>query len=157
MKCIGKKRRFYIVCIYILAILLWFFLVLLLGIYKSSASLVLWLAPIVFLLSMYHAKSISPEVEEKSFNLSFFGTGIIIAVTLLGWSKELIKTDPNLFVVLCVAFFFILLGNIDIWLPVKWNLVYSNIRNVFQIYAIILFCYFILSLIEMGPDKIVQD
>jgi hypothetical protein len=156
MKCIGKRRCFYILCIYVFAIVFWLFLVLLLGIYRRTASLVLWLAPISFLISMYNVRAINEEVEERIFRTSFFGTGLVISITLIAWIRDLVKIDVDLVIVLFVAFLFTLLGHLDLWLPVKWNLVYNHVRTVFQVFSIVLFCYFVLVLLETGAEKLIN-
>lgn len=151
----GKKRRFYVMSIYVFGIVFWFFLVLLLGIYRNAASLILWLTPIVFLISMYNTKSINEAVESRMFGTSFFETGLVIAIAIMAWAKDLINIDHRLLVVILVAMLFTLLGHLEIWVPVKWQSVYKHVKSVFQVYSVILFCYLILSIIEYGVSHLV--
>jgi hypothetical protein len=153
MKCIGKKRRFYILSIYVLGILFWFVLVWILRIYKTSASLILWITPIIFLLSMYNTSTINQAVEVNMFGTSYFETGLIIAIAILAWAKELAHIDKSLLSVVVVAMLFTLLGHLEVWSPVKWQSVYKHIKSVFQVFSIILFCYVLLSILYHGTDN----
>ncbi len=141
MKYISNKRKAWIINIYLFGILFWFFIVAALRLYTSPAAVILWLAPIVFLIGMNNASTINAEVEGEIFTTSFFGIGLIVAISILAWIKELDGVTPKSIGVLLLAMIFSLIPHIDLWLPRKWMSVYKHLRSVFQTYSVVLFTF----------------
>lgn len=145
MKYISNRRRVWIINIYIFAIVLWFLLILIMGIYSYQASIILWLAPIVFLISMTGCTLIDQNTEDEIFTTSFFGIGLLVAISILGWMKEIKGVEPRMIGVLLLAMLFSLLPHIDLWLPKKWQSVYKHVKSVFQTYSVVLFAFVLLE------------
>lgn len=156
MKCIGKKRRFYIISVYIIGLLVWFLLIFFLKIYKTPPSLVLWITPIVFIISMANTKYIDDTVEKSMFSTSFFGTGLFIAIGILAWATKIGHHDKTILVVVLLAMTFTLLGHLEIWIPVKSQLIFKHVRTCFQTFAVVLYCYVLLSMIYHGVDNFIS-
>lgn len=147
MKYISNKRKIWIINIYIFGIIFWFFLVTILKLYTSPAAVVLWLTPIVFLIGMNNASALNSDVENEIFSTSFFGIGLIVAISILAWIKELDGVTSKSIAVLLLAMIFSLIPHIDLWLPKKWMTVYKHLRSVFQTYSVVLFTFVLLEFI----------
>lgn len=120
--------------------------------YKGKASFILWLVPIVFLLSVYNIDGLDADVERESGGTSFMEVGLIIAISLLSWMREVDGFNPDLIYIMLLAMVFSLIGRIDLWIPKKWFTVYKHVRGIFQTYTLILFCYVLLDFFFAGVN-----
>lgn len=150
MKFISNRRRFFILCLYVLALIFWLYLVIALKMYQGRAAFILWLTPIVFLISMYNIGDIDSDVEKDAGGTSFLEVGLVIAISLLSWMKDVEGFNPNLIYIMLLAMVFSLIGRIDVWVPSKWMRVYKHFKGIFQTFTLVLFCYVLLEFFFAG-------
>lgn len=140
----NENRITYIKIVYILAIVLWFFLIFFLKLYLTSwLGWLLILIPIVcFLIGYYNASVITTDVEDEIFRANYLSIGLIIIIPLLVWLDKKYEGDHIWFVsIVVVAIMLSTLSFLDVWVQRQWLSVIKHITSTFQTMSIVLITF----------------
>ena len=140
----SRDKCFYIRLIYILAIILWIFLIFVLSLYRTGwlGYLILSLPIIAFLIGFYNISSITEEVEVELFSSNYWSIGLMIVIPLLVWLDREYKGDKKWFSYIFVtAVIFSTLSLLDVWLPRDWLSINRHVSSILQTMSIVLLVF----------------
>jgi hypothetical protein len=124
---------FWIRVIYVIAIVLWLFLIIYTKFYTLKAAFILSIPFIIFTISMINASELSTEVEDYMFAANFLTIGLLLALPLLNWTSKGYSGDKNLFTLIIVlAITLSIISMYDFWIPKKWLSVYKHYRSCLE-------------------------
>ena len=140
--CYDQDILYVIQFIYILAGILWIYIIYLLDLYQylNWITIILLFIPlIVFGVSYYNACQLNTETEVSMLQSNYLSFGFLITVILLNWNSPI--KGPNktkFFKLLIVAFIFIMLSMIDVWTTRQKQPIVIHSKSILQTSALIL-------------------
>jgi len=139
-KYYGENKIDIIFIIYIIAIILWAFLVIYL---MSDCGFFILLIPfLVFFVAIISLSRLSLAVEDEMFEVNFLSTGMLITLPLLSCIIATYKGDKTAIIkVTLMAVTFTILSMIDVWVPEKYLSEMKHIRSILQTISLVLILY----------------
>lgn len=142
---------FYIKIVYIVAVLIWIFLIFGLGLWQDDifVMLILLLPPVVYLINFISLGKFSCCMEEEMFKSNFLSFAFLVAIILINWNSPIGSHDKvEFFKILIVAFIFLMISLVDLWVPKKEMSIVKHIKTSLQtaslsLLALALYLYYI--------------
>lgn len=136
-----EKATFYIRSVFAFFTFLWALVILINGLHKNIAFIVLLIPFILFSIGFMNAYDISDdEIEEDVFSTTFITGGLVIFMALLTFYNKDIN-DKFLSHILYMAILFTLLSYYHIWVDKLDRHICKIIRSCFEVCAITLYIY----------------
>lgn len=128
--------------IYTGAAIIWIILVYYLELFKD-ANILIWLLLliplIVYGVGFYNACDMTYEIESFMLQSNYLSFGFLITIILLNWNSPIKgKTKNKFFKLLIVAFVFIMLSMIDVWVEREYLSVIFHFKSILQTAALVL-------------------
>ena len=132
----------YIEYIYIGAIIVWFILTVVLGLWKRD-DVIVWLilsVPfVVFLINYLGLSEFDCGTEDQMFRGNFLSFGFLVAVILMNWNNSVGQENKiEFFKILTAAFILLMLSLIDLWVCQKKMKVVKHIKTCLHTAASVL-------------------
>ncbi len=126
--------------IYIAAIFLWIFLILIFKIsLKDTIGLLLLAVPIIiFLLSFVNVARITVETESKLFNVTYLSIGVFVIIPMV--TNEKFSTS-QIMKISTMAMILAVFSLLDVWVPPDWVTIIRHVRSILQISSLSLIVY----------------
>lgn len=121
--------------VYCVAIIFWLLLIYFLELYKTSGlGFFILLIPLFFYaLAAYNAKSLTVEVEDKTYAVSYISISLLIVIPLVAWVDKNYRGDTwYMSKIIVVAVVLALISLIDIWVRPKWISLVRHIKSALQ-------------------------
>jgi hypothetical protein len=131
----------YIQVMYIIAIIIWFLLIIFMKLIPISwvGWLILFIPIISFAFTYCFTKHQTVEAENEFGKGNFLAFVSIIALIVINWTKDGDKC--KIYGIVLAAFIFLLLAMIDSWVKSKYVIVVKHFRNICEIIALALLIY----------------
>lgn len=141
----------YIQAVYIIAMLLWVFLIFILDLWKDDilVMLILLLPVVVFTINFISLGNFTCCMEDQMFRSNFLSFAFIVAVVLINWNSPLgDHNKTEFFKLLIVAFILLMLSLIDLWVPKNKMSIVKHIKTSLHtaslaLLALALYLYYI--------------
>ena len=131
--------------IYIIAIVLWIFLIYILELYNTDniGMLILFIPILVYLISMTYFEGCDTNIENEVFQYDVFVFGVAVITLII--SSRYTYYSSFFYKLLFVGVLLTALSTIDFWIS-KHNLILvKHIRSILQTAAVIIFIYIFYS------------
>ena len=147
-KCGGKCDKycgtvlFQIQLLYILAAVLWIYIVYFLNLWRDCdiVLMVLLAIPIiVFAISFNNSCNVSTDIEGTMLQSNYLSFGFLITIILLNWNTPVRGQNKNkFFEILILAFILIMISMIDFWTSKEQHSFVVHLKTVLQTTALVL-------------------
>jgi len=138
-----KSIRTAIQIVYIIAIVVWIIILYALHIYRKidPVGFALLAIPVfVFAIGFVNVCKQGKEIEKEMFRADFLALGLLFVSILIEWRKEK-SADKTTSWLILLAFIFIILSIIDLWITYNYLSVLKHSKSIFQTYAAVLLLY----------------
>lgn len=125
--------------LYILASVIWTFLVLSLKLFRGPVFFLVFLPYIIFVINMFNVGTNSVEEEASIFQGTFLSIGLIVMVSLLGWFKNMGDLSRRETTLILLSLALALLTHIDMGFPSAYYSIYRHYKSILQTFSIVLF------------------
>lgn len=140
----GRRKTKAVQYVYIASILIWLLLLWALSLYTTDfvGYCILAIPVVVYAIGYFNASSLTVEVEESVFSLSYLSIAILIVLPIFAWVNKDFGGDKQFLVrIMIVAIILAMLSLIDIWVRPKWLSVVRHIKSVLQTAALTLLVF----------------
>lgn len=142
---------FYIKMIYIIAAIAWIGLIFALNLLQSDifVILILLIPLVVFFINYISVGEFSCCTEAQMFRSNFLSFGFLVAVVLINWNSPIGNHDKvGFFRILIVAFIFLMISLVDLWVPKNKMSIVKHIKTSLQtaslaLLALALYLYYV--------------
>ena len=128
-----SKLQEQIQAVYIIASILWVVLVFVLGLWKDGDViiwLILLLPLVVFAINSVSLGEFTCKMEAQMFQGNFLSFGFLVAIILINWNSPLGHHDKTeFFKILIVAFIFLMISMVDLWVGERKMAVIKHIKT----------------------------
>ncbi len=127
--------------VYIIASILWVFLIFVLDLWKDDliVLLILLLPLIVYLINFISLGDFTCGMEDQMFRGNFLSFGFIVAVVLINWNSPLGHHDKTeFFKILIVAFILLMVSLIDLWVDEEKMSIVKHIKTSLHTASLVL-------------------
>jgi len=127
--------------VYILAILIWVFLIYALDLYQTDTigKLLLFIPIAIFIVSMISFKECEIEIEDEIFQNDFLAFGVVIITVFL--SLRYYRYITFFYKLIFTGILLLGLSMIDVWIPKRNLILVKHIRGILETMAIVIFIY----------------
>ncbi len=122
----------YIQSIYIIAAVLWAFMIYILDLWKSDyiVFFILLLPLIVYIINFLSLGDFTCSMEDQMFKGNFLSFGFIVAVVLINWNSPLGHNNKTeFFKILITAFILLMITLVDIWVNKEKMSIVKHIKT----------------------------
>lgn len=139
--------------IYVLAIIIWIFLIFKLKLHNTNylGNLIASLPLIIFIVSLWNLEYLTVETENKLFVINYLSIGLIVFIPLLTWSHENFHISQRLIDIMILAITLAVLSLMDVWVKPKWISVTKHLRSILQVASLSLIIYALYDLYKGSP------
>lgn len=148
-----EKVGFYIFTTFFVFIFIWIMILMICGVAKSPASVILFIPIVLFFLGMINSYDIADDkIEENVFSTTFATMGLIISMPLVAhYNKE--RENKYLNHVIYMAMILTLFSNFHFWTDEKLRHVCKITRSCFETMSIALYAYTLLIYFIFSTTK----
>lgn len=130
--------------VYVLALIVWLFIIFFMGLIKNDIIifLILLIPVLVFAINFISAGEFTCKVEQQMFKGNFLYFGFIVAVILINWNKDMSATEKHdIFRIIVLSLILLMFSMIDIWISLEEQAIIKHIRTSLHTISLTLLAY----------------
>jgi len=130
--------------VYVIATLVWLFIVFFMGFLKDDPIIIfILLIPVaVFAINFVSTGEFTCHIENQMFKGNFLYFGFIVAVILINWNKDLSAEEKHdIFRILVLALILLMFSMIDVWVSAEEQPIVKHIRTTLHTASLTLLAY----------------
>jgi len=137
------KKVLYVRLLYLAALVIWFFIVYSLKLYKTDmiGFLILCIPLVLFVIVFAFTPYLCANVEAQLLRSNLLSVGLILVLGLLSALEKSYTGRAKLGPVMITAIILTLLSLLDIWLPINYLSLQKHFKSICQVLAITLLIF----------------
>lgn len=140
----GRNKTPRIQITYLLAVLIWFMIVVCFQLYETDiyGLLILAIPLVIFFINFINAPYLTLNVENSIYGFNYISVGLLVIVPLITLTRTHYKGNRNKVIMVTVlALVFAVLSVLNIWVRPKWLSIVRHFRSILQTYSLTLIIY----------------
>jgi hypothetical protein len=148
-----KKTVKILQVVYILAILIWIFLIFKLKLHHTNTwgNLIVILPLLIYFIAFWNLDELTIETEGKVFALNYISVSLVVFIPILTWCHENFHIKQHLIDIMILAIVLAVLSLLDVWVTPKWISITRHLRSILQVASLTLIVYVLYELYKDSP------
>ena len=151
----SREMQFWIRSVYMIALIVWFIIIIAFRLYLGHGFLVLWIPIVFFVLSYYSVGHFCSQLSDCMLQTPIVTICILITVQVLYWVlKSNCQNRSRLIAVILLSAVLSLLSLLDLWVKHKRVIIWNHIRHCLQTMSLVVIIY---AVISFGLENIIVN